>query len=268
MMDDKDILLRLLQQAYTDDSLSQASKQEFEKLVTRFDEDGAELEISIRELTDVREKILRSLADKGYTAQSLRYHGPDMGHILHINLRGKKYLELANSQSKGTATMENEIPPNPFPKAQNRSMQDSGERQTFESGAVRDTAEGKPRPDLFSPFAMERIGFWLEAGARKYSEHNWSKGIPASRCLASLHRHLMKYMQGATDEDHLSAVATNCMFLLHFEEAVKRGFLPKTLLDLPDYSVIPAAHRNGDEPIDYEPDEEFRWKKIHEQATR
>ena len=267
-MNDKDILLRLLQQAYTDDSLSQVAKQEFEKLVTRFDEDNAELEISIRDLTDVREKILRSLSDKGYTAQSLRYHGPNDGHVLHVNLRGKRFLEVADNQSKGEESMEAKMPPSPFPNAQQKPMQDSGQRQTFESGAVRDTAEGKPRPDLFSPFAMERIGFWLEAGARKYSEHNWSKGIPASRCMASLHRHLMKYMQGATDEDHLSAVATNCMFLLHFEEAVKRGFLPESLLDMPKYNAIPRVHQNQDEILDHEPDEEFRWRAIHEQSQR
>ena len=56
--------------------------------------------------------------------------------------------------------------------------------------------------------------------------------------MASIHRHLMLYMQGATDEDHLAAVATNIMFLLHFEEGVKRGFLPENLLDLPKYQAV------------------------------
>jgi len=55
----------------------------------------------------------------------------------------------------------------------------------------------------------------------------------------------MKYMQGVADgEDHLAAVATNCMFLLHFTEGVKRGFLPESLLDLPKYqpTTNPTEH--------------------------
>ena len=243
-MNDKDIFLRLLQQAYADDSLSQAVKKEFEKLVNRFDEDNADLEISIRDLTDVREKILRSLSDKGYTAQSLRYHGPNDGHILHVNLRGKKYLELANDTRSVVV-----------------GMNDSGQRQSFETGAVRDTAEGKTRPDLISPFSMDRLGEWLRLGAMKYAERNWEKGIPISRSLASLYRHLLKYQQGATDEDHMAAIMCNAMFIMHTEDMIRRGRLPETLADMPDYSKIPGAHSNGD-PI-LETEDDFQWKKLH-----
>ena len=114
-------------------------------------------------------------------------------------------------------------------------MKDSGKRQDFDSGAVRDTSEGKPRPDLISPFATNRLATWLGKGAEKYEPRNWEKGIPISRCLESLERHLVKYKMGLVDEDHMAAVACNVMFILHNEEAVKVGLLPTSMNDLPFY---------------------------------
>jgi len=115
-------------------------------------------------------------------------------------------------------------------------MHDSGKREAFASGAVRDTAQDKPRPDLISPFAMERLGEWLRIGAQKYIERNWERGIPLSRTVASLYRHLLKYQQGAADEDHLAAIMCNAMFLTHTEEMIRRGVLPAELDDLPRYT--------------------------------
>jgi len=114
-------------------------------------------------------------------------------------------------------------------------MQDSGERQEFTTGAVRDTAEDKPRPDLYSPFAEERVGNWLMLGAEKYEERNWEMGIPVSRCWASLSRHKMAYQQGKRDEDHLAAIIFNAMAIIHYEEMIKRGVLPEELDDMPRY---------------------------------
>ncbi len=114
-------------------------------------------------------------------------------------------------------------------------LKDSGKRQDFETGAVRDAAEDKSRPDLVSPYFMERIGDHLDKGARKYSERNWEMGIPISRCIASLERHLMQYKMGLVDEDHLAAIACNIMFTIHYEEMIKRNLLPDKLDDLPRY---------------------------------
>ncbi len=140
-MNDNDILLRLLQQAYTDETLIQPAKKEYETLVVRFDEYGAEQEIPLDDLDEHRESSLRNLKTQGYTTQSLRYHGPEGGHVLHVNLRGEKYLELANDKRSVVVEPEPAIP-NPFTNPQNNSMQDSGQRQTFSTGAVRDSAEG------------------------------------------------------------------------------------------------------------------------------
>lgn len=114
----------------------------------------------------------------------------------------------------------------------------SVESQNFETGAKRDSQNDKPRPDLISPFMEERVGDWLKLGVIHYGEHNWSRGIPMSRCLASLNRHLMKFKQGAKDEDHLSAIVFNAMCLIHYEEMIKRGWLPKELDDLVKYEQL------------------------------
>lgn len=78
----------------------------------------------------------------------------------------------------------------------------------------------------------------MRKGAEKYAERNWEKGIPISRCIASLCRHLFAYMAGDNNEDHMAAVRTNASFIMHFEEMVKRGWLPASIADMPSY--IPA----------------------------
>jgi hypothetical protein len=115
-------------------------------------------------------------------------------------------------------------------------MIDSGKRQSFgKDMAIRDTADDKPRPDLISPFAEERLGHWLHMGAAKYAERNWEKGMPISRCVASLKRHVMKFQQGLRDEDHLAAIMFNAMAIIHYQEMIERGVLPRTLNDMPNY---------------------------------
>jgi len=112
-------------------------------------------------------------------------------------------------------------------------IRDSGQRQAFAGGAVRDTHGDKPRPDLISPFFLNRLGAWLALGAHKYGERNWEKGIPSSRCLASLWRHLLAWQRGEADEDHLSAAAFNLMAIIHNEETTRQGLLAPQFHDPP-----------------------------------
>jgi hypothetical protein len=128
-------------------------------------------------------------------------------------------------------------------------VEDSGARQTYSTGAVRDTAENKPRPDLISPFFMERLGEHLRKGAAKYSEWNWAKGIPSSRCYESALRHLMQFAQGMTNEDHLSAAAFNIMVIIHNQEVQRRdvAMLPpdsRELCDMPRF-YTPSGVKEG-----------------------
>ena len=129
-------------------------------------------------------------------------------------------------------------------------VKDSGNRERFVTGAVRDTANDKPRPDLISPFFLMRLGEHLRKGANKYTEWNWAKGIPSSRCFASCMRHLMQYAMGKRDEDHLSAAAFNIMAIIHNEETegkaalVETGAISsvRTLNDMPKFKEL--KHEN------------------------
>ena len=112
-------------------------------------------------------------------------------------------------------------------------LKDSGERQTFETGAKRDTQGGKGRFDLIPAYPLFRLAKLYEAGAKKYDERNWEKGIPTGRYIDSAFRHLMNFMDGEKTEDHLAAVMWNICGLIWTQEQVKRGNLPKSLLTLP-----------------------------------
>ena len=97
-------------------------------------------------------------------------------------------------------------------------IKDSGDRTEFPTGAVRDMHEGKGRCDLLPMCVMLRLAKHYEAGAIKYSDRNWEKGIPAHSFVDSALRHIFKYMDGQTDEDHLIAAIWNLCGLAWTEE--------------------------------------------------
>jgi hypothetical protein len=97
-------------------------------------------------------------------------------------------------------------------------IKDSGERDTYNSGAVRDNHEGKGRFDLISIQGLLRLARWYELGSKKYSDRNWEKGMLISRYVDAAFRHLVKYVAGCDDEDHLAAVAWNVFAIMHHEE--------------------------------------------------
>jgi hypothetical protein len=161
-------------------------------------------------------------------------------------------------------------------------MKDSGKRQGFDTGAVRDTAEGKPDYGLLPPFAWsfvhpeygnlvflalidedpagrfqqlygqmitdmgtDRLLEWLRQGAEKYSAWNWAKGMPVSRCLASLGRHLAAMKRGDDDEDHGAAAMCNVSFIVHYLEGVAMGHLPPEINDLFNFDREGAANEQS-----------------------
>ena len=97
-------------------------------------------------------------------------------------------------------------------------LKDSGDRRIFDSGAVRDMETGKGRCDLLPACALLRLSKHYEAGARKYEARNWEKGIPISVMLDSGLRHLLKYLDGQIDEDHLVAACWNIIGAMWMEE--------------------------------------------------
>jgi len=116
-------------------------------------------------------------------------------------------------------------------------VKDSGERRKFGTGAVRDMALGKGRYDLISPLAMKRLAKHYQNGSLKYGDRNWEKGIPLNSYLDSAMRHLFNYLEGLRDEDHLSACLWNVSALIHMEEMIERGLMPKELNNLPNYTI-------------------------------
>jgi hypothetical protein len=112
------------------------------------------------------------------------------------------------------------------------SLHDSGERQQFATGAVRDRQAGKGRFDLLPPLAMNRLARHFEKGAAKYGDRNWERGIPLSRFLDSALRHLFAYLAGRDDEDHLVAAAWNLLAALETDARAAGGRLPPELVDI------------------------------------
>jgi hypothetical protein len=58
-------------------------------------------------------------------------------------------------------------------------------------------------------------------GEEKYARGNWREAKTPAQILTyqqSALRHLMQYLNGQTDEDHLSAVAANVIILMDLEE--------------------------------------------------
>lgn len=100
-------------------------------------------------------------------------------------------------------------------------VKDSGKREEYANGFIRDTEEGKPDyarimavPGLhLIPIEMlERLGAHLSKGAIKYGEDNWRKatGLTAKlRFARSLFRHARQLILGQRDEDHAAAVTFN-----------------------------------------------------------
>lgn len=97
-------------------------------------------------------------------------------------------------------------------------IKDSGQRTEFPTGAVRDMGKNKGRCDLLPMVALLRLSRHYEAGAAKYGLRNWEKGIPVSSFMDSALRHLMCYMAGWDDEDHLAAAAFNVLGAMQMEE--------------------------------------------------
>lgn len=114
-------------------------------------------------------------------------------------------------------------------------LKDSGEREEFESGCVRDIRTGKGRFDLISPIGLRRLAVIYELGMQKYKERNWEKGMPISRVLDSAERHINQYKEGLREEDHLAQAAWNLFAAMHYEEVIERGLLPKEFMNVPSY---------------------------------
>jgi hypothetical protein len=98
---------------------------------------------------------------------------------------------------------------------------DSGRREEYASGMIRDVNGDKPRFDLIFPEGipyeyqfLTRLAGLLTRGALKYGERNWEKASgeeEMARFKASALRHLLQWMCGEDDEDHAAATVFNLL---------------------------------------------------------
>ncbi len=112
-----------------------------------------------------------------------------------------------------------ELPPTPATveaiaiSAAGFTVKDSGKRQQFASGMVRDTTTGKPNPALCLDGPMfRRWAAHMTRGAAKYTARNWMQADGSAeleRFKESAFRHFLQWYYGDTDEDHAAAVYFN-----------------------------------------------------------
>lgn len=92
-------------------------------------------------------------------------------------------------------------------------VKDSGTRQEFDSGMVRDVTTDKIRWDLvFDGPLMQRLAEHLTKGAKKYEARNWMKAsgeAEKERFRESAVRHFVLWFNDVRDEDHMAAVVFN-----------------------------------------------------------
>jgi len=104
------------------------------------------------------------------------------------------------------------------------------DNRLFDSGAQRDTGDGKLCMSLVPIKELERVMERYRSGGAKYGDNNWTKGMPLSVYYDSANRHMMQWWQGDESEDHAAAVVWNMMCAMWTENNKK---------DLDDRDVFP-----------------------------
>lgn len=116
-------------------------------------------------------------------------------------------------------------------------VKDSGKRENFTSGMVRDTATDKPDVELiFNGPMADRWAEHLTKGAVKYPDvelgvPNWTLASGKAEMIRfrkSAARHFRQWLRGDQDEDHAAAV----IFNMNGYEYVKERLDPKVTLHL------------------------------------
>src|SRR5690349_23569216 len=113
-------------------------------------------------------------------------------------------------------------------------VKDSGQRQQFSGGMVRDVADNKTWWSLvYDGPMLKRWATHLTKGAKKYAARNWMKAegqAELDRARDSACRHFAQWMAGEVDEDHAAAVYFNINLAEYvkgkMEQAPQRGPAP------------------------------------------
>lgn len=95
------------------------------------------------------------------------------------------------------------------------------ENRIFDTGAQRDTADGKLRMSLMPVQEMQRVMRRYLDGGTKYGYNNWMNGMPLSVYYDSAMRHMLAWWQGDNSEDHAAAAAWNMLCAMWTEKNKK-----------------------------------------------
>lgn len=121
--------------------------------------------------------------------------------------------------------------------------EEAGKKRTFSTGANKQAAVGKGTPVLFPGDAYLEISKHFEEGADIHGARNWEKGIPLSKLIDSLERHIAQEKLGMTDESHARALAWNAVVYLATKIRIERGQLLEELADIPGISPEEAMSK-------------------------
>jgi len=107
-------------------------------------------------------------------------------------------------------------------------VKDSGKREEYKSGMVRDTDDGKINFSLVLDGPLiERLATHLTKASKKYGKGNWllADGTEElNRFKESAFRHFVQWFKNHDDEDHFSA----CVFNLNAYEYLKEKLNKKS----------------------------------------
>lgn len=114
--------------------------------------------------------------------------------------------------------------------------QQSTNTTTHPTGAVRESKEGKGRPDLLlAGFPRALMALCRHMDCELGRERNWEKGLPESSLISSQFRHLLGYASGVsedTPEYNLTAAAWNAFVALEEYLRVQDGVMVDSVLDI------------------------------------
>ena len=136
-------------------------------------------------------------------------------------------------------------------------IKDSGTRENFDTGAVRDIQENKGRFDLIPPETLTALAVHYEKGCKKYGDRNWEKGIPVNIFLNSAMRHLVKTIKGMRDENHLISAIWNLFCAYETILRIQKGKLPRGLYTMPGTVTLPVELNEPITTIEKMQDQEF-----------
>jgi hypothetical protein len=104
------------------------------------------------------------------------------------------------------------------------------DQHNFRSDRGHKEVDGKLRYDLIPPSLELELAKVVTAGALKYGDRNWEKGIPTDECIGAIKRHLARFQLGQEFSPHdgaheMAHIVFWCMVLIEQAKIDQSEFL-------------------------------------------